>query len=194
MKLINDSFILLKGIECDAEKKRFKYLKTPIKGLFYIPSEIERKSRSILFNRFIPKLLDALQKMRNTKMNYGVATSAWNFGLTWRPVKFIEIFNSKKSFIIDFSRFAGRYGSLHSYYSKMLSKFYNSLSIKQIIFRKLKTLPIDLIYDDHYLGGFFIKKEAIPKYLKKYIPKNAKKLLFLKREYLSISEDMKKMR
>ncbi|MGB9719313.1 MAG: hypothetical protein ACPL06_01820 [Candidatus Anstonellales archaeon] len=194
-KIENIPFVVLKGVECDREKKTFMYLKTPVKGLYYIPSETERKSKTLLFGRFIPAFLDALKKQRGINLYYGMVTSAWNFGLTWRPVKFLEMFNNKKTFEVDFAKFAERYENLRSYYSKSLAKFYASLFLKRIIFRKVKSISKKcMVYDDRYLPGFYIKKECVLKHIKKYIPKHTKKLFVLKKEYYSILADIKTKR
>ncbi len=187
-------FVVLKGIECDKEKKSFCYLKTPVKGLYYIPSEVERKSKTLLVGRFVPALLNAMRHEKHMEMHYGVVTSAWNFGLTWRPVKFMEVFNNKKTIIIDFLNFANRYSKLRSYYSQTLSKFYSSLALKKIIFRKTRLLPKKcVVYDDRYMSGFYIRKKHIGRVIKRYAPKNARRLAFLKKEYSSIAQDMKKL-
>jgi len=185
--------VFLKGGECDAEKKRFAYLKTPIKGLYYMPSDAERKSRTLSQERFVPALLVALQKGKRFRLHYGILASARNCGLSWRPARFVEIFNDKKTFEVDFGKFAARYGSLRSYYSKALSRFYSSLPIKRLLFRKVALLlGRCLSYDDRYLAGFYITKEYVLKNAKKYAPRHAKRFLFLKNDYATLISDMEK--
>jgi hypothetical protein len=185
---------LLKGGECDAEKKRFAYLKTPIKGLYYIPSDVERKSRTLSQERFVPALLAALQKGKRFRLHFGIITSARNCGLSWRPARFVEVFNDKKTFWVDFSKFASKYGALRSYYSKALSRFYSSLSIKRLLFRKVALLPAScLAYDDRYLAGFYITRECAMENAKRYAPRHARKCAFLKNEYATLVSDMEKM-
>ncbi len=185
--------VILKGGECDAEKKRFAYLKTPIKGLYYLPSDVERKSRTLLQERFIPALLGALQKGKRFRLHYGILASARNCGLGWRPARFVEVFNDKKTFEVDFGRFAARYGALHSYYSKAISHFYASLPVKRLLFRKVALLPPRCIaYDDRYLAGFYIRKKCILENARRYAPRHAKRLLFLKNEYAQLLSDMGK--
>lgn len=187
-------FVLLKKNEHDAEKKRFAYLKTPIKGFYYVTSEAERKSRTLFPDRFVPALLGALQKEKKIRMQYGIITSAWNCSLSWRPVKFVEVFNSRKTFDVDFAKFSGRYAGLRSYYSKTISHFYASLSIKRLIFRKVRLLPPQCIaYDDRYLAGFYISRACILKNMKRYAPRNAKGFLMLKNEYAALISDMRKV-
>jgi hypothetical protein len=185
--------VFLRGSECDAEKKRFAYLKTPIKGLYYLPSDVERKSRTLSQERFIPALLAALQKGKRFRLHYGIITSARNCNLSWRPARFVEIFNDKKTFEVDFGRFASKYGALRSYYSKALSRFYASLPAKRLLFRKAALLPSRcLAYDDKYLAGFYITKECVLKNAKRYAPRHAKKYAFLKNEYATLLSDMRK--
>ncbi len=187
-------FVKLKNMECDAKKKRFEYLKTPLKGLYYVPSDVEKKSRTLNVERFVPALLDALQKERGFRLHYGIVTSARNCGLSWRPTRFIEVFNNKKTFEADFGLFAEKYGKLRSYYSKTISHFYSSLPVKRILFRKVVLMPPNCIaYDDRYLIGFYITKKCILEKAKRYAPKNAKKYSFLKSEYASLFSDMKKI-
>lgn len=186
-------FVLLKKNEYDAEKKRFAYLKTPIKGFYYVASDAERKSRTLFLNRFVPAFLNALERQKSFRMQYGILTSARNCGLTWRPIRFLEVFNDRKTFEVDFGAFAEKYAALSSYYSKTLSHFYNSLSLKRIIFRKVRLLPQKCIaYDDRYLAGFYITEACILQNAKRYAPRNAGRFLMLKREYASLISDMKK--
>jgi|GEM_PF-2556118 len=183
----------LKGGECDAEKKRFAYLKTPIKGLYYMPSDVERKSRTLSPERFVPALLGALQKGKRFRLHYGIIASARNCGLSWRPARFVEVFNDMKTFEADFGRFAARYGALRSYYSKAISHFYSSLPIKRILFRKVALLPARcLAYDDRYLAGFYITRECVLKNAGRYAPRHAKRLKFLKSDYAQLISDIKK--
>jgi len=183
----------LKGSECDAEKKRFAYLKTPIKGLYYVPSEAERKSRTLLQERLVPALLGALEKGKRFRLHFGILPSARNSGLSWRPARFVEVFNDRKTFVVDFGRFAARYGALKSYYSKAISHFYSSLPIKRLLFRKVALLPARcLAYDDKYLAGFYITRECVMENAKKYAPRHARKCAFLKNEYATLLSDMQK--
>ena len=186
-------FVLLKKNEYDAEKKRFAYLKTPIKGFYYVTSDVERKSRTLSLERFIPALLGALQKEKQFSLHYGILTSARNCGLSWRPVRFVEVFNDKKTFEVDFGGFAGKYAKLRSYYSKTISRFYGSLSLKRLLFRKVGLLPPQCIsYDDRYLAGFYITRDCILENAKRYAPRHAKRFMILKNEYATLISDMKK--
>ena len=186
-------FVLLKKNDCDREKKRFTYLKTPIKGFFYVPTDAERKSRKLFLERFMPAFFGALQKEKMFKMHYGIITSARNCGLSWRPTKFVEVFNDKKTFEVDFGAFAEKYSSLRSDYSKTIANFYGSLSLKRIIFRKVKLLSSNcIVYDDKYLAGFYITKECILKNVKMYAPRRANGFLMLKKEYATLISDIKK--
>lgn len=193
-KIDGTPFVKLIGMECDREKKSFIYLKTPIKGLYYVPADIERKGRKIIPERFVPALLEAIKKTRGAKMHFGVLTSARNFGLSWRPISVLEVFNNFKTFDVDFSSFAEKYRKLGSYYSKTLAAFYGSFSLKKIFFRKVRLVPEkNLTYDDAYIRGFYISKEKIAENANRYKPKNANGRSMLKKEYETLISDLKRI-
>ena len=55
-----------------------------------------------LTNEFTIDTVMKIAKEKNVKLHYGTVTSARNCGLSWRPVKFLEVFNDWKTFDADF--------------------------------------------------------------------------------------------
>ena len=138
-QVVRYSQLLGQGLSVNDIKKMCASLKlfpTPFKGIYYVPSDEERKGW------FIDKPLSILTKatalfLGSNSFYYTCTTAEEFWGINWRPAPSTHIVNGKKSGRIDLKDRIQRNLEKRSYRSKKIARilsFYGDL----LVFHRIK--------------------------------------------------------
>ena len=142
---------------------------TFFKGIYYIPSELERRGHFIEKKQdFFTSLFDHYYGRK--KWYWGLSTAARHYGIEWSATKILEIVVDKKSKTIRISDKIQSLKKKKSYRSSVLAKYFSSLDVNLILIHKGKQTAFQLIKIDETMGPI-CTKEQIQKDVRDFIPK-----------------------
>lgn len=159
--------LVQQGLSLAAIKNSFAALKlfpTPFKGIYYSPSEEERKGR------FIEKPLLVLTKaiaayLKSNEFYYTCSTAEEQLGLSWHPSDSVHLANTKRSGVINLAARCQRNAAKKTYRAKTLARilaYYGGA----IVFHKACSLAAARFTQTPY--GRFATKSQLKKDKKKF--------------------------
>lgn len=156
---------------------------TFFRGVYYIPSERERKGHFIQNPRdFFYKLFDFVYGRNN--WYWGLSTAARYYGKEWSATKILECVASKSSKIINFFVRSESLFKKKSYRSKILAEYLTSLEINIIYIHKGKKEFFKEIKIDGEIGPV-ATEQRLKKDLEFFLPRlKDKNLRQLYRKYI----------
>lgn len=134
-----------------------KIYPTPFKGVYYVPSETERKAWVI--ERPMKVLSMALELYLGTRRFYfGGRTALEASGMSWQPSGIVHVVNSKRSGNVDLQERIGRNNGKKSYRAGKIARLLSFYG-KKIVFHKVKNLEMKKAKETP-LGRFASKAQA----------------------------------
>ena len=107
---------------------------TPFKGIYYVPSEEERRGRFV--ERPMRVLADAIQFFLGTgKFYFSCRTAEEHFGIVWQPYGEIHVVNPIKSGRVDLAKRASSKLSSGTHRARNVSRILSYYG-KEIVFHK----------------------------------------------------------
>ncbi|HLC68333.1 MAG TPA: hypothetical protein VJH24_00710 [Candidatus Bilamarchaeaceae archaeon] len=148
---------------------------TFFKGIYYVPSEKERKGHFIdKPAQFFSNLFDFAYGRK--KWYWSLSTAARHYGSEWSSTKILEIVAVGESKKLDIISRAESLGRKRSYRSRTLSKILLSLGINLVFIHKGKRIFLKEIKIDSELGPV-ATKERLKKDAVFFLPRNKDKSL-----------------
>jgi len=157
---------------------------TFFKGIYYIPTSLERKGHFIENKQNFFTSLFNIHYGRK-KWYWALSSAARYYGLEWSTTKILEIVTLEKTKTIMVSERIYSLKEKSSYRSITLAKYYESLDANIIYIHKGNEKNLDKIKIDDQLGPI-CSKDQLLKDVKKYNSKIRDKIL--KRIYNRINE------
>jgi len=151
---------------------------TFFKGIYYIPTALERKGH------FIENKQDFFTSLFNIyygrkKWYWALSTAARNYGLEWSATKILEIVSMKKTKTIMISERISSLQEKKSYRSLTLAEYYESLDVNILYVHKGNQKNFENIKIDDMLGPVCNKDQLlydVRKYKSKIRNQNLKKI------------------
>jgi len=141
-------------------------LPTFFRGIYYIPSNLERKGHFIERKQdFFTSLFDSYYGRK--KWYWGLSTAARHYGIEWSATKILEIVTQKKSKTINVSDKILSLQKKKSYRSATLEKYLSSLDVNLIYIHKGNQESLSSITIDDIIGPVCTKGQ-IPKDIEKF--------------------------
>ncbi|MBI2079157.1 hypothetical protein HYT84_00200 [Candidatus Micrarchaeota archaeon] len=140
-----------------------KIFPTPFKGVYYTPSEEERKATFI--DKPLMVLRKALPLFLKGSFYYSCDTAKEFWGISWHPKESVHVVNEKLSDIIDLTKRIKRNLEKGTYRAKKVARVLSFYG-REIIFHKIKNLKDAKITETPY--GIFATKGQIRKDEKRF--------------------------
>jgi len=139
---------------------------TFFRGIYYIPSNLERKGHFIERKQdFFTSLFDSYYGRK--KWYWGLSTAARHYGIEWSATKILEIVTQKKSKTINVSDKILSLQKKKSYRSATLEKYLSSLDVNLIYIHKGNQESLSSITIDDMIGPVCTRGQ-IPKDIEKF--------------------------
>jgi hypothetical protein len=163
-------------------------LPTFFRGVYYIPTERERKGHFIEKRQdFFTSLFDF--RYGRKKWYWALSTAARHYGIEWSATKILEIVVQEKSKTIDLTDKIKSLTKKKSYRSSTLVKYLSSLDVNKIYIHKGTKASLSSIKINGTIGPVCTKEQItkdIEKFMSKVRDRNLKKLY--KRIFASFSK------